>query len=253
MSHEALSRREFVQQSLSSLLTISLVEALCGQDLFADEVKPLATRWLADLNTLCRDVKGQQLEQIAWQKKVEELYRQVDLPELLKLIDFEKLTSNVDFVDQGARSLRFGFQQSEGLPTNLVFGRQIFALKKDRSVVPHGHNNMTTAFLILKGDLRGRHYDRLQDEKEHMIIKPTIDRKFAPGECSTVSDYKDNVHWFQALSETAFIFNIHVMDVRPSAPAATGRIYVDPNGEKLSGGLIRAKLVDYKTVNELYG
>ncbi len=32
-----------------------------------------------------------------------------------------------------------------------------------------------------------------------MIIKPTIDRKFSPGECSTVSDYKDNVHWFQAL------------------------------------------------------
>ncbi len=106
MSHEALSRRAFVQQSLSSLLTISLVEALCGQDLFADEIKPLTTRWLADLNTLCQDVKGQQLEQVAWQKKVEELYRQVDLPELLKLIDFEKLTSNVDFVDQGARSLR---------------------------------------------------------------------------------------------------------------------------------------------------
>src|SRR5687767_3739411 len=120
MSDDALSRREFARQSLSSLLTISLVEALCGQDLFADEVKQLATRWLADLNTLCQDVKGQQLEQVAWQKKVEELYRQVDLPDLLKLIDFEKLTSNVDFVDQGARSLRFGFQQSEGLPTNLV-------------------------------------------------------------------------------------------------------------------------------------
>jgi hypothetical protein len=253
MSHENLSRREFAQRSLSSLLTISLVETLCGQDLFAEEVKPLTTRWLADLNELCREVKGQQLEQIAWQKKVEELYRQVDLPELLKLIDFEKLTANVDFVDQGARSLRFGFGQSEGLPTNLVFGRQIFALKKDRSVVPHGHNNMTTAFLILKGDLRGRHYDRLQDEKEHMIIRPTIDRKFTVGECSTISDYKDNVHWFQALSETAFIFNIHVMDVRPGAPAATGRGYVDPNGEKLSDGLIRAKLVDYKTVNELYG
>ncbi len=61
------------------------------------------------------------------------------------------------------------------------------------------------------------------------------------------------MHWFQAMSDTAFIFNIHVMDVRPGAAAATGRVYVDPNGEKLSDGLIRAKLVDYKTVNELYG
>jgi hypothetical protein len=253
MSPESLSRREFGRRSLASLVTVSLVEALCGQDLFADEIKPLTTRWLADLNDLCRDVKGQQLEQVAWQKKVEELYRQVDLPQLLKLIDFDKLTSNVDFVDQGARSLRFSFQSSEGLPTQFVFGRQIFALKKGRSVVPHGHNNMTTAFLILKGDLRGRHYDRLEDQPEHMIIRPTIDRKFTVGECSTVSDYKDNVHWFQAASDTAFIFNIHVMDVRPGAGAATGRVYVDPNGEQLAGGLIRAKLVDYKTVNQLYG
>lgn len=253
MSHESLSRRDFAQQVLGSLLTIGLVDALSSQDLFADQVKPLTTKWLADLNTLCQDVKGQQVEQVTWQKKVEELYRQVDLPELLKLIDFDKLTSKVDFVDVGARSLRLSFPKAHGLPENLVFGRQIFALKKDRSVVPHGHNNMTTAFLILKGDLRGRHYDRLKDEPDHMIIKPTIDRQFTVGECSTVSDYKDNIHWFQAASETAFIFNIHVMDVRPGAPAATGRVYVDPNGEKLSDGLIRAKRVDYKTVNELYG
>ncbi len=248
-----VSRREFAQQALGSLLTIGLVEALGRQDLFAAEIKPLTTRWLADLNTLCRDVKGQQVEQIAWQQKVEELYKQVDLPDLLRLIDFDKLTSNVEFVDQGARSLRLNFPKADGLPENLAFGRQIFALKKDRSVVPHGHNNMTTAFLILKGDLRGRHYDRMKDEPEHLIIRPTIDRKFTVGECSTVSDYKDNIHWFQAASETAFIFNIHVMDVRPGAAAATGRIYVDPQGEKLSDGLIRAKRVDYKTVNELYG
>jgi hypothetical protein len=50
-----------------------------------------------------------------------------------------------------------------------------------------------------------------------------IDRPFTVGECSTVSDYKDNIHWFQAASETAFIFNIHVMDVRPGAPAAADR------------------------------
>src|SRR5206468_4696834 len=112
---------------------------------------------------------------------------------------------------------------------------------KGRSVVPHGHNNMATAFLILKGDLHGRHYDRLEDQKEHVLIKPTIDRPFKPGECSTVSDYKDNVHWFQATSESAFIFNIHVLNVRPDSGEATGRVYLDPNGEKLKDGLIRAR------------
>ena len=39
-----------------------------------------------------------------------------------------------------------------------VFGKQIFALKKDRSVVPHGHDNMCTGFIILRGSFSGKHY-----------------------------------------------------------------------------------------------
>ena len=99
---------------------------------------------------------------------------------------------------------------------------------------------MATAFLVLKGDFAGKHYDRIEDHKDHMIVKPTIDRKFTPGEYSTVSDYKDNVHWFKALSKTGYIFNIHVLNVDPKV-RKSGRVYVDPLGEKLSGGRIKAR------------
>ena len=68
-------------------------------------------------------------------------------------------------------------------------------------MVPHGHNNMATAFIILKGDFHGRHYDRLEDEQDHVIIRSTIDKQFGPGGFSTISDFKDNVHWFKATSE----------------------------------------------------
>ena len=247
------SRRIFNQQALGSLLTFSLLETLCRHDLFAAEVRPAAIDWLNDVNQLGHDLHGQELEQLAWQKKIEELLARVNLSDLLKLIDFDRLAANVDFAPRGERSVRFRFPQVEGVPTQWSFGKQIFALKKDRSVVPHGHNNMATAFLILKGDLRGRHYDRVRDEPGHMIIKPTIDRKFAPGECSTVSDYKDNVHWFQALTEPAFIFNLHVLDVKPGTSLPTGRVYVDPQGEAIAGGLTRARLIDYKEANQLYG
>jgi hypothetical protein len=247
------SRRSFNSQALGSLLTFSLLETLGRYDLFAEEVRPNVVRWLSDVNQLGRDLKGQKLAQIAWQKKVEELFAQVNLPDLLQWIDFDRLTEHVDFAERGERSLRFRFPKVEGLPTELSFGKQIFALKKDRSVVPHGHNNMATAFLILKGDLRGRHYDRVKDEPGYMLIKPTIDRKFVPGDCSTVSDYKDNVHWFQALTESAFIFNLHVLDVKPDATLPTNRVYIDPQGEAVAGGLTRARLIDYKEANQLYG
>jgi len=47
------------------------------------------------------------------------------------------------------------FPKIEGIPEKFAFGQQIFALKKDRAVVPHGHNNMATAFLI-SSSRRGR-------------------------------------------------------------------------------------------------
>ena len=248
-----LSRRTFTKGTLGSLLTYSLLETLSATDAFGAEVKPITAAWLSDVDEISKELKGQPLEQVAWQAQMEALMKQVDLPELLKFIDFEKLTANIPFRDKGERSLRPRLPKVEGLPTNLVFGHQVFALKKDRSVVPHGHNNMATAFLILKGDFHGRHYDRLEDTDDHMIIKPTIDRAFGPAEYSSISDYKDNVHWFKATSETAFIYNIHVLNLDTGAGKRNGRVYIDPAGEKLSGGRIKARRVSFPEVYKLYG
>jgi hypothetical protein len=93
----------------------------------------------------------------------------------------------------------------------------------------------------------------LEDLPDAYIIKPTIDRKFSPGECSSISDKKNNVHWFEALTEPAFIFNIHVLNVTPGLGVPTGRVYLNPEGEKLAGGRIKAPLIDYHTSVKLFG
>ena len=85
------------------------------------------------------------------------------------------------------------------------------------------------------------------------IIAPTIDTEFGPGGTSSVSDVKDNIHWFEALSDSAFVFNIHVTGVSPEKKAPSSRVYVDPNGEKIEGGRIRARLIDHEEADKLYG
>lgn len=249
----SLSRREFSRKTLGSILTFTLLETLCRNDLFAAEVKPIINQWVAKLDTLGHDVQDQKLGQIEWQKQVEALFANVSLPDLLTLINFDKLTSNLALPDNGAKSLSFKFPEVEGIPRDLVFGRQIFGLKKNRSVVPHGHNNMATAFLVLKGELHGRHYDRLEDAADHYLIRPTIDRNFKPGEHSSVSDEKDNIHWFKANTEPSFIFNIHVLNVRPGNEAPTGRVYLNPQGEKLADGTIRAAKLNHTEAHKLFG
>ncbi|MBM4002359.1 MAG: hypothetical protein FJ295_03600 [Planctomycetes bacterium] len=247
-----LTRRSFNTQTVASLLTFSLLDTLLVRRAFSTEIEPLIARWLKQVNDLGLDLKGKALPAVQWQQQVEELFGKCELSELLRFIDFDKLTANISFRDQGEVSLRATIPSVEGLPTNLVFGHQVFALKKDRSVVPHGHENMATAFLVLRGRFHGRHFDRLEDAPEHMIIRPTIDRAFGAGEHSSISDEKDNVHWFKATSESAFIFNIHVNGL--VANRRTGRVYIDPQGgEKLSDGRIKARKIGSDEVYRKYG
>ena len=72
-----------------------------------------------------------------------------------------------------------------GMPTSAELGRRLFACRQGRAIVPHGHNNMCTGFVVLRGRWRGRHYDRVAMDREHCLLRPTIDRGFAVGECST--------------------------------------------------------------------
>jgi hypothetical protein len=247
------SRRSFNGRLLGSLVTFGLVETLFTRGLLADEVKPVVGKWFAEMHDLCKDLKDQKLKDTDFQSKLEDLYKKVDLPELLKFIEFDKLADSAKLPDNGAANLAVDLSKVEGLPKQLVFGKQIFAMKKGRSVVPHGHDNMCTGFIILRGNFTGKHYDRVEDNSDHYLIKPTIDRTFKPGECSTISDHKDNVHWFKAESDTGFIFNIHVMGYNPENKKTSTRVYVDPEGEKTQDGLIVAKKISSAECHKKYG
>ncbi len=247
------TRRDFTIQSMGSLLTFSLLETLFAHDAFANEIKPITAKWLKDMNELSRDVKGRKLTQIQWQKKTEELFGKVDLKAFLKLIDYDKFTKDFKFRESGERAFRgYKLPEVEGLPKKLMFGHTIFAVKKGQSIAPHGHYNMTTAFYVLEGEFHGRHYDRVEDDRKFMIVKPTIDQKFGPGSTSTISDFKDNIHWFKGLSKRAFIFNVHVLSIDPKNKKG-GRVYIDPDGEKLSKGLIKVPKITYKQAYDKYG
>lgn len=248
----ALHRRDFNAKLIGSFLTFNLIETLWTCDLFAADVKPDIGNWFRDLNTLGQDLKGQKLKDIEFQAKLEELYKKVDLPSLLQFVELDKIAEKIKLPDSGAFSAAFNLSQVEGL-RNLTFGRQIFAMKKGRAVVPHGHENMCTGFIVLRGEFRGRHYDRLETEKDHYIIKPTINEDFKAGGVSTISDHKDNIHWFQCNSDTGYIFNLHYNGYDPTIKNPSGRLYLDPEGEKLKDGLIKAKKMTSGECHKKFG
>lgn len=246
------SRREFHAKLLGSVVTFGLVEFLHARNLLADPVKPTIDKWLLELCEMTKDLRGRKLTDLEFQAKMEDLYGRVDLKALCDLIKLDGIEKK-KLPDNGAANVAFDLSKVEGLPATLGFGKQVFGCKKDRSIVPHGHSNMCTGFIVLKGKWHGRHYDRVETHADHYVIRPTIDKEFGPGDLSTISDHKDNVHWFKAQSDVGYIFNVHVIGYDPTIKGNDGRLYLDPDGEKLAGGLVKAPKMSSADCHKKYG
>ena len=250
---EKSSRRAFIKNTLGSIFTLSLVSSLSQARLLTGEVKTAAHQWLLQMEKASKDLRQGTLRQTEWQQQIESLLSRVEMKDLLSAIDYERMSKSANLFDDHESAEEISFSKIEGLPADLSFAPYFYAMKKDAAIVPHGHRNMTTMHMVLSGEAHGWHYDRVRDEPKHLIIKPTSDKLLKAGDASTISDEKDNIHWFKALTEPVFMFNIGVYGL-DAKKEFTGRDYIDPiRGEKLNDGLIRAKRLNAKKAYKLYG
>jgi hypothetical protein len=49
------------------------------------------------------------------------------------------------------------FPKLQDLPPQYAFHKKIFGIKKGRAIIPHGHKNMVSAHLIIKGEFELKH------------------------------------------------------------------------------------------------
>ncbi|MDQ3013464.1 MAG: hypothetical protein M3X11_22510 [Acidobacteriota bacterium] len=251
---ELLSRRNFTGQMLGSVMTFSLVEMLCRGGALAKGVAPIAKHWLAEVEEISRAMAEQKASQIEWQRKLAELFARVELKDLLRDINFERLSKTIKFPDDHEGVVATKPPRAAGLPEELSFSTFIYGMRKGRAIVPHCHRNMTSMHMPIGGELHGWHYERLRDEPEHLIIKPTLDRALKLGEVTTISDEKDNVHWFKATSDATFTFNVGVYGIDPAVKLGGRQFYLDPmGGEKLNDGSLRVRHLTTKEANRIYG
>ena len=246
------TRREFGSRFLGALVAYGLVETCWRRGLFAQEVRPTIDAWFKELGEMTADLRGRRLTDVQFQERMEALYRRVDLPALCRLIRLDEVERR-KLPENGALSAGFDLGTTGGLPAAPGFGKQIFGCARGRSIVPHGHANMCTGFIILKGRWQGKHYDRVETAADHYLIRPTIDREFAPGEVSTISDHKDNIHWFRAVTPEAYIFNVHINGYDPRIRETSGRLYLDPEGERVAGGLVKAAKMSSADCHRKFG
>lgn len=250
---KSLSRRAFSRQMIVSLFTLSLVKSACKADCLAHPVKSAAAEWLRETERVSRALKEHQIGPVASQQRIEGFYQRIELSDFLRSIDYEHLARTAKFRDDHESNRAIDTSGISGAPAELSFDAVFVALKKGVAVVPHAHRNMTSLHMVLAGEVHARSYDRVAEEGQNLIIRPVIDEAFTPGNLSTVSDQRHNVHWFKGLTGTAFMFNLGVFGIDPKT-GFSGRDYIDPQGgEKLSNGLIRVRRIEAEEAFKLYG
>lgn len=238
---------------LGGVMTVSLVRGLCSAQALSAGVRPLAAKWLGEVEEMTRDLRGRKVKQTDWQRKIEELFARLDFKDLLRAIDYTELTKAPLFPEDHESALELEFPKVEGLPRELSYVPMFIAFKKGRAIVPHGHHNMVSMHMVLDGEVHARHYERRGGDDKYLFIKPSLDQRFARGDLSTVSDDRDNVHWFKALTGSVFMFNVAVFGI-DGTKNFTGRDYVDPlGGDHLGDGTLRARRLTDKEAFKLYG
>jgi len=173
-----------------------------------DGQAPKLRTWVKDVNAMSLDLQAARITPAAWQAKIKELYDRVEPADLLAAIDFDKLTRGFEYADLGVKTRMVELPRLGGLPEDLVFVRKIFGMTRDRAIIPHGHKNMVSCHYVLKGELRLKQYDKVEETATHMVIATTIDEVARVGSHSSISDEKNNVHWLLATTETAFTFDV---------------------------------------------
>lgn len=118
---------------------------------------------------------------------------------------------------------------------------KLFALAPGRAILPHAHRHIVSVFIVLEGRVFARHYDRVRDEADAVVIRPSSAGELGAGAVAAISETRDNVHWFTALEPaTLFNFSVSLPPLARTQPGAPGRVYLDPGGAPEREGVIRA-------------
>ena len=246
-----MDRREFSKTLIEAVSSYALFQTLFRYDAFAREVRPVTDRWVLALHDMAMDIRSGRITPHEWQDQIEALYQRVEFSDLVRMIDFHRLKQGFEYPDLGVNTTRVQFPELDGLPERLGFTSKVFGMRRDRAIIPHGHRNMVSCHYVLQGDLHLRHYQKVDEDEAHMVIQPTVDDVVGIGTYSSISDEHNNVHWLSALTQTAFTFDVIVVDVNGGQWEVDN---IDPYAaEDIGGGLIRAPKLDVKTALEKYG
>ncbi|TCO43100.1 hypothetical protein [Dokdonella fugitiva] len=242
------ARRRFLQGAGAGAI---LLAALAGSRAWAGGRPEPLVRWARELAVLNGRVVRGELAVTDWQARIEQLNTSVAVEDLVAWLDIDRL-------ERGFRyPTRLADVADPVLPADLVspgarraWFVRVFGMRRGGTIIPHVHNHMVSAHLVVSGAFHARTHDRLRDLDDAVVLKPSIDGRLARGAIISMSDRRDNQHWLVALEDRSLTFDVGVVDVAASWPyrlAANSNhmIFVDAGAKPQADGLVVAPVMSF--------
>lgn len=246
------ARRRLLGASTALLFALSSARIWAG-----GRPSPL-DRWARELAELNDRLARGAMPATEWQDAIERLDRSVAVSDLVAYLDIDRLV----------RAFRYPTRLADVadpvLPPHVLppGGRhrwfvRVFGLRRHGAIIPHVHNRMASAHLVVSGEFHVRTHDRVRDLVDAVVLRPSIDRSFARGDVLSMSEARDNQHWLHALRDRSLTFDVGVVDVAPMRdfrlPANDNHmIFVDAGAEPQPDGLVVAPVMDFESCAARY-
>jgi hypothetical protein len=244
----SLDRRRFMLSSARLAAWYALFDLGQSARAWAGGFDLDARAWAKELESICRAVLAGTLAPVAWQQAIEKLHARVPLEEIVKLVDVDAVLARTP-----APERRLGAVEDVRWPGAKApsFGHKLFVYRKGACTPPHAHNHLVSAHLVLRGQIRARTFDRVEELETGIRIRPTGDRVCGPGRTVSMSDDRDNVHWFEGVSDLSCSFDVPVGWVTPEKtyrhPAEVySQLYLDPTVAPRGDGMIDAPIIPFR-------
>lgn len=246
------NRRTLLQTGVATLLVNALSEAWAGD-------RPAALdHWARELTDLNAALRAGEVSVTKWQRRIERLNTSVPVADLARYLDVDRLTQRFSYASNLAETA------DPVLPPEILgpdarrqWLMRVFGLRRGGAVIPHVHNNMVSAHLVISGSFRARTANRLRDEDDAVVLAPTRDRLIGVGDIISMSDRRDNQHWLVAQEDRAMTFDVGVVGLPGSWDYGLqanryNMIFVDVDRRPERDGTIRAPVMSFDACRAKY-
>lgn len=234
--------------ALTAAATV-LLSALAPRDVWAGGRPANVEAWLRGVVGLKEELRDGAIDATIWADRVDRLNATVPTQDLIQYFD----------IDVAARRFGDGTRLANffdpAIPPSLLgqagmsgWFFRLFSMRRDGGLLPHVHNNMVSAHLVIGGAIRARTHDRIRDLTDAIVLCPVRDEVLRAGATLAMTDVTENQHWLRGLEDQSITLDVGIHDLQLSPlqtlPADQRHtILVDPDRPEERDGTIIAPVL----------